>query len=61
MDCAPCQAFWDGTGHVYYALIGIMLLTVLVIAGQAPTIYLSVALVLAGGVFADLMAHGYTH
>ena len=54
------QFLISGDAHAYYALIGILILSVAVIFG-GDIRYVSVIALLASGVFADIWAHGYQH
>lgn len=52
--------FWSGKAHAYYAIAGCILIFIAIaFGGDARLAVIGAAL--AGGVFADIWAHGYQH
>ena len=57
----PMIAFLlSGAGHAYYALLGVIAVA-LALLFNGRELWAGVILLLSGGVFVDLWAHGYQH
>lgn len=63
-DCAICDAqsqfFFSGNAHAFYALLGIIIVSVFAAFNYYPGLS-ALAAALAGGVFVDLWVHQYMH
>jgi hypothetical protein len=55
-----CKFLLSGKAHVFYSLVGIIVLAIAVDAG-APRWLDAIVAVLAGGIFADAWAHQFLH
>jgi uncharacterized membrane protein YjjB (DUF3815 family) len=52
--------FFSGQAHAFYAILGVLVLAITVAFGANKELTVVIA-ALAGGVFADIWAHGYQH